>query len=48
MEAEAQIREYEAAFRRAGLPNLIEDYSAAEDIFTRALPLLTPWRSSTP
>src|SRR5437762_13627914 len=38
--SERQIQEYEAAFRRAGLPNLIEDYSAAEDIFTRALPLL--------
>lgn len=37
----AKVREYEAAFRRAGLPNLIENYSAAEDIFTRALPLLT-------
>jgi hypothetical protein len=36
-----RIRELERAFRRAGLPNLIEDYSAAEDIFTRALPFLT-------
>jgi hypothetical protein len=38
--SERQIQDYESAFRRAGLPNLIEDYSAAEDIFTRALPLL--------
>lgn len=41
MSHDAKIREYETAFRRAGLPNLIENYSAAEDIFTRALPLLT-------
>lgn len=32
---------YERAFRRAGLPLLIEDYSAREDVFTRAVPLLT-------
>lgn len=31
---------YEKEFRRAGLPLLIEDYSAAEDIFNRAVPLL--------
>jgi hypothetical protein len=31
----------ERQLRRAGLPLLIEDYSAAEDIFTRALPFLT-------
>jgi len=31
---------YEREFRRAGLPLLIEDYSAAEDIFNRAVPLL--------
>jgi len=36
-----RIPELERAFRRAGVPNLIEDYSASEDIFTRALPLLT-------
>ncbi|HEV8564257.1 MAG TPA: hypothetical protein VGR41_05045, partial [Actinomycetota bacterium] len=36
-----RIREIERSFRRAGLPNLIEDYSAAEDVFTRALPSLT-------
>ncbi|MEA2558137.1 MAG: hypothetical protein QOG88_1675 [Actinomycetota bacterium] len=41
MSQDTTIREYEKAFRRAGLPNLIENYSAAEDIFTRALPLLT-------
>lgn len=34
-----RIREHERALRRAGLPNLIEDYSAAEDVFTRALPV---------
>src|SRR3954466_3883971 len=31
---------YERRFRRAGLPLLIEDYSASEDIFTRVAPLL--------
>lgn len=31
---------FEREFRRAGLPLLIEDYSAAEDIFNRAVPLL--------
>jgi hypothetical protein len=35
------IAAYEMRFRRAGLPLLIEEYSATEDIFTRALPLLT-------
>ena len=30
----------ERQLRRAGLPTLIEDYSASEDIFTRALPFL--------
>jgi hypothetical protein len=30
----------ERQLRRAGLPTLIEDYSATEDIFTRALPFL--------
>jgi hypothetical protein len=38
---EQRIRELERSFRQAGVPNLIEDYSAAEDVFTRALPLLT-------
>ncbi len=32
--------EYERRFRRAGLPLFIEDYSAGEDVFTRAAPLL--------
>lgn len=32
---------YERRFRRAGLPLFIEDYSAAGDVFTRAVPLLT-------
>jgi len=31
---------FEREFRRAGLPLLIEDYSAAEDVFNRAVPLL--------
>jgi hypothetical protein len=31
----------ERELRKAGLPLLIEDYSATEDIFTRALPFLT-------
>jgi hypothetical protein len=35
-----RIRELESQFRRAGLPNLIEDYSPWEDVFTRALPFL--------
>ena len=34
------LAEYELRFRRAGLPLLIEDYSATEDIFNRAAPLL--------
>jgi hypothetical protein len=38
---EQRIRELERSFRRAGVPNLIEGYSAAEDVFTRALPFLT-------
>lgn len=39
-ESEVERKEYEAAFRRDGLPMLIEDYSPAYDIFTRAVPLL--------
>ena len=35
---EARIEELERGFRRDGLPNLVVDYSAAEDVFTRALP----------
>jgi hypothetical protein len=31
----------ERELRRAGLPLLIRDYSAAEDVFTRALPFFT-------
>jgi hypothetical protein len=34
------IADYERGFRRAGLPLLIEDYSASEDIFNRAVPFL--------
>lgn len=34
------IRDHERRFRAAGLPLLIEGYSATEDIFTRAIPLL--------
>ena len=36
-----RIRELERAFRKAGMPNLIRGYSATEDVFTRAIPLLT-------
>jgi hypothetical protein len=36
-----RIAELERGFRRDGLPNLILDFSAAEDIFTRAIPFLT-------
>jgi hypothetical protein len=32
--------EYEARFRRAGLPLFIEDYSPASDVFNRAVPIL--------
>ena len=32
--------DYERRFRAAGLPLLTEDYSAREDVFTRAVPLL--------
>jgi hypothetical protein len=41
VDAESErIRELERGFRRDGLPNLIVDLSAAEDIFTRASPFL--------
>ena len=41
MDAETRrIVELEREFRRDGLPNLIVDLSAAEDIFTRAIPFL--------
>lgn len=36
----ARIAAYERGFRRAGLPLFIEDFSAAEDVFNRAAPLL--------
>jgi len=35
-----QLAAYERRFRSAGLPLFIEDYSAREDVFTRAAPLL--------
>ena len=35
-----QLAEYERRFRKAGLPLFIEDYTAAEDVFNRAIPLL--------
>lgn len=35
-----ELAAYEHRLRRAGLPLLIEDYSAWEDVFTRAVPLL--------
>ena len=42
MDADQQrIRELERGFRRDGLPNLIVDLSATEDVFTRAIPFLT-------
>ncbi|WP_053207274.1 hypothetical protein [Jiangella muralis] len=34
------LAEYERRFRRSGLPLFIEDYTASEDIFTRAAPWL--------
>lgn len=36
-----ELAAYERSFRRAGLPLLIEGYSAREDVFTRAVPVLT-------
>jgi hypothetical protein len=35
-----RLREYEASFRRAGLPLFSEDISPYEDVFNRAAPLL--------
>ncbi|MDQ3433385.1 MAG: hypothetical protein M3481_01655 [Actinomycetota bacterium] len=35
------LADYERHVRRAGLPLLIEDYSASGDIYTRAVALLT-------
>jgi hypothetical protein len=37
----AELADYERRFRRAGLPLFIEDWSAHEDVWTRAAPLLT-------
>jgi hypothetical protein len=36
----ADAERFERAFRRAGLPTLVEDRSAREDVWTRATPLL--------
>ena len=36
-----ELAAYERRFRSAGLPLFIEDYSAREDVFTRAAPFLT-------
>ena len=36
-----QLEETEAWFIHRGIPHFIEDYSASQDIFTRAVPLLT-------
>jgi hypothetical protein len=38
--ARGELADYERRFRRAGLPLFIEDYSAREDVWTRAAPLL--------
>jgi hypothetical protein len=35
-----EVAEFERRFRRAGLPLFIEDYTATEDVFTRAVPVL--------
>ena len=35
-----ELAAYERRFRRAGLPLFIEDYTATEDVFTRAAPFL--------
>ena len=35
-----RLEEYERSFRRAGLPLFSEDFSAAEDVFNRAVSLL--------
>lgn len=37
---EQRLADYEQRFRKAGLPLLIEDYSADSDLFNRAFPLL--------
>jgi hypothetical protein len=38
--APPNIDDYERRFRRAGLPMLVEDWSAREDVWTRASPVL--------
>jgi hypothetical protein len=38
--ADERLGDYERRFRRAGLPLLIEDYSASTNVFNRAAPLL--------
>ena len=40
MSPDDRLAEYEHRFRRAGLPLLIEGYSASTDVFNRAVPLL--------
>lgn len=35
-----RVEDYERRFRRAGLPMLVEDWSAREDVWTRASPVL--------
>jgi hypothetical protein len=35
-----EVADYERHFRRAGLPLFIENYTATEDVFTRAVPVL--------
>lgn len=40
MTDEARLSAYENRFRRAGLPLLIEDYSASTNVFNRVVPLL--------
>ena len=40
LERDRRIQDLERDFRRSGLPLLSEDYSATEDVFARAIPLL--------
>ena len=40
MTGDERLGDYERRFRRAGLPLLIEDYSASTNVFNRAAPLL--------
>jgi hypothetical protein len=39
-DARVNLDDYERRFRRAGLPMLVEDWSAREDVWTRASPVL--------